>query len=37
MLGFYLDPRYILYMAPGIILMLLVQWYVSAGDSLRCC
>lgn len=30
---FFLDPRYILFMAPAFLLMILVQWYVSSSYS----
>lgn len=30
---FFLDPRYILFMAPAFLLMVLVQWYVSSSYS----
>ncbi len=30
---FFLDPRYILFMAPAFFLMILVQWYVSSSYS----
>jgi uncharacterized protein len=27
----FLDPRYLLFMAPAFVLMLLVQWYVKSA------
>jgi len=30
---FFLDPRYILFMAPAFLFMILVQWYVSSSYS----
>lgn len=30
---FFLDPKYILFMAPAFLLMILVQWYVSSSYS----
>jgi Zn-dependent membrane protease YugP len=31
MFGYFLDPRYLLFMAPAFILMLVVQWYVQSA------
>ena len=33
MFGYFLDPRYLLFMAPAFILMLAVQWYVKRAYS----
>ena len=33
MFGMYIDPRYLMFMAPAFILMLLVQWYVKSAYS----
>lgn len=33
MFGWFYDPRYLLFMAPAFILMMLVQWYVQSAYS----
>lgn len=30
---FFLDPRYLMFMLPGLLLMMLVQWYVKSAYS----
>jgi Zn-dependent membrane protease YugP len=31
MFGLFYDPRYLLFMAPAFLLMILVQWYVNSA------